>query len=163
MSKSILQIIYTSCLQKTPRKNSKYSRTETILKIGHHANGIANKKSLLWVKNQNSVKHLKIYFKNHLQLFCAKKLLKKNTIFEKWEHFENRPSCKGYSTCKILTLSQKLKFKKTCKNPFYKSLTLVCKKTARKNTKYSRNETILKTGHQTEAIANAKSPFWVRY
>ena len=57
-------------------------------------------------------------------------------------------ACKGYSTCKILTLAQKLKFQKTCQNPFYKSFTVVlCKKTAPKNTKYSRNESILKFGH----------------
>ena len=30
-------------------------------------------------------------------------------------------------------------------------------KTARKNTKYSRNETILKAGHHAKAIAHAKS------
>ena len=56
--------------------------------------------------------------------------------------------CKGYSPCKILTLAQKLKFQKTCQNPFYKLFTVVlCKKTAPKNTKYSRNESILKIGH----------------
>ena len=50
---------------------------------------------------------------------------KKHQILEKWGHFENRPSCRGYSPCKILTLAQKLKFQKTCQNPFYKSLTVV--------------------------------------
>ena len=90
MSKSILQIIYSCSMQKATPKNTKYSRNESILKIGHHA-------------------------------------------------------CKGYSPCKILTLAQKLKFQKTCQNPFYKSFTVVlCKKTAPKNTKYSRNESILK-------------------
>ena len=80
-------------MQKTAPKNTKYSRNESILKIGHHA-------------------------------------------------------CKGYSPCKILTLAQKLKFQKTCQNPFYKSFRVVlCKKTAPKNTKYSRNESILKIGH----------------
>ena len=93
MSKSILQIIYSCSVQKTAPKNTKYSRNESILKLGHHA-------------------------------------------------------CKGYSPCKILTLAQKLKFQKTCQNPFYKSFTVVlCKKTAPKNTKYSRNESILKLGH----------------
>ena len=54
---------------------------------------------------------------------------KKHEIFEKLEHFENPPSCKGYSPCKILTLDQKLKFQKTFPNPFYKSFTVVlCKK-----------------------------------
>ena len=80
-------------MQKTAPKNTKYSRNESILKIGHHA-------------------------------------------------------CKSYSPCKILTLAQRLKFQKTCQNPFYKSFTVVlCKKTAPKNTKYSRNESILKIGH----------------
>ena len=93
MSKSILQIISSCSLQKTAPKNTKYSRYERILKIGHHA-------------------------------------------------------CKGYSPCKILTLAQKLKFQKTCQNPFYTSFRVVlCKKTAPKNTKYSRNNSILKIGH----------------
>ena len=38
-------------------------------------------------------------------------------------------------------------------NSFYKSFIVVlCKKTARKNTKYSRNETILKIDHHAKAI-----------
>ena len=37
MSKSILQIIYSCSVQKTALKNTKYSRNESILKIGHHA------------------------------------------------------------------------------------------------------------------------------
>ena len=37
-------------------------------------------------------------------------------------------SCKGYRPCKILTLGQKLKFQKTCQNPFYKSFTVVLSK-----------------------------------
>ena len=74
MSKSILQIIYSCSMQLTAPKNTKYSRNESILKIGYHAG-------------------------------------------------------KGYSPCKILTLAQKLKLKKTCQNPFFKSFTVVlCKK-----------------------------------
>ena len=42
-------------------------------------------------------------------------------------------ACKGYSPCKILTLAQKLKFQKTCQNPFYKSFRVVlCKKPLQK-------------------------------
>ena len=70
MSKSILQIISSCSVQKTVPKNTKYSRNESILKIGHHA-------------------------------------------------------CKGFSSCKILTLALKLKFQKTCQNPFYKSFRVV--------------------------------------
>ena len=93
MSKSILQIIYSCSVRKTAIKNTKYSRNESILKIGHHI-------------------------------------------------------CTGYSPCKILTLARKLTFQKTCQNPFYKSFTVVlCKNTAQRNSKYSRNESILKIGH----------------
>ena len=51
MSKSILQNFYSCFVQKPARKNTKYSRNETILKIGHHAKAIAHAKSSLWVKN----------------------------------------------------------------------------------------------------------------
>ena len=158
MSKSILQIIYSCSVQKTAPKSTKYSRNEIILKIGHHAKAIAHAKSSLCLKNYNSKKHVKIHSTNHLQLFSAKNRSKKQQIFQKWEHFETRPSCKGYSPCKILTLAQKLQLQKTCQNPVYKSFTVVlCKKTAPKNTKYSRNESILKIGHHAKAIAHAKS------
>ena len=39
---------------------------------------------------------------------------------------------------------------------------VVCKKTPQKNTKYSRNKTILKIGHHAKAIAFAKSSLWVK-
>ena len=51
MPKSILQIINSNFVQKTARKNTKYARNETILKIGHHAKAIAKAKSSLWVKS----------------------------------------------------------------------------------------------------------------
>ena len=51
MLKSILQIIYTSCVQKAAGKNTKYLTNKTILKIGHYAKAIAHAKSSLWVKN----------------------------------------------------------------------------------------------------------------
>ena len=47
MSKSILQIISSCCVEKPPPKNTKYSRNETILKIGRHAEAIAFAKSSL--------------------------------------------------------------------------------------------------------------------
>ena len=51
MSKSILQNIYSCSVQKTARKNTKYSRNKTFLKIGHRAKAIAFAKSSLSVKN----------------------------------------------------------------------------------------------------------------
>ena len=95
--------------------------------------------------------------------YSAQKTAKKHQIFEKWEPFQNRPSCKGYSPCKIVTLDQKLKFQKKCENPFYKSFRVIpCKKPLEKNTKYWRNEGILKIGHHAKAIAHAKSSLWLK-
>ena len=51
ISKSILQIIYSCSVKKTAAKNTKYSRNETILKMGHHAEAIAHAKFALWLKN----------------------------------------------------------------------------------------------------------------
>ena len=57
-------------------------------------------------------------------------------------------ACKGYSPCKILTLAQKLKFQKNM-SKFILQIIYSCsvQKTAPKNTKYSRKESILKIGH----------------
>ena len=38
--------------------------------------------------------------KRRLELFCAKHRWKKLQIFDKWDDFKNRPSCKGYNPCK---------------------------------------------------------------
>ena len=159
MSTSILQNIYSCSVQKTAPKNTKYSRNESILKIGHHAcKGYSPCKILTLAQKLKFQKTCQNLFYKSFTVFRGKNRSKKHQIFEKWEHFENRPSCKGYSPCKILTLAQKLKFQKTCQNPFYKSFTVVrWKKTAPKNTKYSRNESILKIGHHAKAIAHAKS------
>ena len=51
LSKSILQIIYSGSVQISDPKNTKYSRNETILKIGQHAKAIALEKVSLWIKN----------------------------------------------------------------------------------------------------------------
>ena len=51
MSKFILQISYSCSVEKTAPKNTKYSRNETILKIGNHAKAIAHRKWSVWVKN----------------------------------------------------------------------------------------------------------------
>ena len=156
-------MIYSCSVQKTAWKNTKYSRNETILKIAHHAKPIAFAESSLWVKNWNSKKHVIIYSTSDLQLFCAKNRLKKHQIFQKWDDFENRPSCKAYSLCKIVTLGQKFKFQKNMSKSILQVIyTSSVQKTAWKNTKYSRNETILKIAHHAKPIAFAKSSLWVK-
>ena len=119
-----------------PAVNTKVSRNETILKIGNHSKAIALAKSSIWVKHSNSKKHAKIHSTNPLELFSAKHRSKKHEIVQKWDHFKNRPSCKGYILCKILTLREKLKFQKTCQNPFFKSFTdVLCNKTLQQTLK----------------------------
>ena len=61
-----------------------------------------------------------------LELFCGKDRLRKHQIFEKWDDFENQPSCKGYSFSKIVSFGQKLKLKKkTCEKRFFNHVRVV--------------------------------------
>ena len=72
-------------------------------------------------------------------------------------------ACKGYSPCKMLTLAHKLKFQKNMSKSILQIIySCSVHKTAPKNTKYSRNETILKIGHHAKAIAHAKYSLLVK-
>ena len=160
MRKNILQEHQSCSVQKTARKNTKYSRNEIILKIGHFAKAKAHAKAIAFANCQpgSKFKNSKNMQKNHstrtVDLFCAKDGARKRQLFGKKDHFEIRPLCKNYSPCKDyslckrVSLGQKLKMRKTCEETFYKNTRVVlCKKRLGKNTKYSRNETILKIGH----------------
>ena len=59
----------------------------------------------------------------------------------------------------MVSLGLKLKMAKTCEKPFYKNIKVfLCKKkTAQKNTKVSKNETILKIGDLAKTIAHGKA------
>ena len=82
--------------------------------------------------------------------YSMQKTAQKNTLFEKWHHFEYWQKwlpCKGYSLCKIITLGQRNKNTKTIsKTNLQAHFTFSMQKIARKNSKYSRNETILNIG-----------------
>ena len=120
-------------MQKTASEITKYSRNETILKIGHRAKATAFAKWSVWVKNWDSQKHVKNDSLFTLELFSAKNRFRKHQIFEEWDDFENRPSCKGYSLCKIVSLGQKLRFTKTCEKRFFNHIRVVlCKKPLQK-------------------------------
>ena len=75
-------------------------------------------------------------------MFCAENRSKKHQIFEKWDDFENRPSCKGYSPCegfslcKMVRLGENFKMRKTCQKPFGKNLRVVLCKKPLKNWKH---------------------------
>ena len=49
-----------------------------------------------------------------LELFCAKSHSEKHQVFEKWDDFKNRPSCKGYiAHAKAVTFANSFFRKKT--------------------------------------------------
>ena len=78
MSKAILQIISSCSVQKTASKNTKYSRNESILKIGHHAcKGYRLCKILTWAQKLNFQKACQNPFYKSLLVVLCKKLLQK--------------------------------------------------------------------------------------
>ena len=89
MRKTILQEHQTCSVQKAAIKNTKYSRNETIFKIGHLAKAIAHTKSIpfakwsVWVKNSKCQKHAKNDSTRTFKLFCTRNRYKKHQIFEK--------------------------------------------------------------------------------
>ena len=120
------------------------------MKIGHHAcKGYSPCKILTLAQKLKFQETCQNPFYKSFRVVLCKKTAPKNTKYSRNESIlkNGQHACKGYCPCKILTLAQKLKFPKTCQNPFYKSFRVVlCKKTASKNTKYSRNESFLKIG-----------------
>jgi len=83
MPKTILQEQYSCSVQKTTRKNTKYSKNETILKVGHLAKAIAFEKWSVLGKNLKCQKHAKTHSTGTVQFFYAKNGSKNHQIFEK--------------------------------------------------------------------------------
>ena len=161
-SKSILQIIYSCSVQKTAPKNTKYSRNESILKIGHHAKAIAFAKCSLWSK----IKIPKNISKSILQIIysCSvQKTAPKNTKYSRNESIlKIGHHAKAIAFAKS-SLWSKIKIPKNISKSILQIIySCSVQKTAPKNTKYSRNESILKIGHHAKAIAFAKSSLWVK-
>ena len=78
MSKSILQIISICSLQKTAPKNTKYSRNNSILKIGHHAcKGYSPCKILTLAQKLKFQKKCQNPFYKSLRVVLCKKPLQK--------------------------------------------------------------------------------------
>ena len=121
-------VIVVYC-KKTAGKNTIYSRNTTIVKIGHLAKATDFARWWAWLKNSNGQKRAKKDSTSTLELFCAKNRFKKHQIFEKWDHFENRPPCKGYRLCKMVSLGENFQWPKTREKRFYKDARVVlCKK-----------------------------------
>ena len=149
------------------KKNIKYSKNQTILKINHNAKTIAHAKSPLWVKNYNSKNNAKIQSTNHLVFFfcvCVQKTAPKKTKYSGNEIILRIGNhAKAVAQAKSSLWVQNYNSKKHVKIHSTIHLGLFCsKKRSQKNTKYSRNEIILKIGHNPKAIAHAKSCLWVQ-
>ena len=118
-------------MEKTASQNTKCSRNETILKMEHHAKAIYSLRKIVSLGQKLKVKKKseKRFF-NHIRVvLCKKNRFTKHQIFEKSDDFENRPSCKGYSLCKLVSLGQKLKAEKRCQKRFFIHIGVVlCKK-----------------------------------
>ena len=167
MSKSILQIIYSCSLQKNAPENTKSSRNRSIFKIGHHAcKGYSPCKILTLAQKLKFQKTCQNLFYKSFTEFLCKKNRSKNTKYSRNESIFKigHDACKGYSPCKILTLAQKLKFQKTCQNPFYKSFTVVlCKKPLHKTTNIREMRAFSKSAiMHAKAIAHTKSSLWLK-
>ena len=109
-------------------------------------------------------------YKHTRVVLWIKNRWKKHQIFEKWDDFKNRPSCKGYSPCKyyglckMVSLGQKVKFVKTCENHIYKHTRLVLwKKLLEKTPNIREMRPFFKIGHIAKAIAPCKSYSLLEY
>ena len=73
ITKSILQIIQSYYVQETAlKKKTKYSRIETILKIGHQAKAIAHKKNPHFRSKIKIPKNMPNPFYKPFRVICAK-------------------------------------------------------------------------------------------
>ena len=149
-------------MQKTARKNTKYSRSNSILKIGHHAcKGSSPCKILTLAQKLKFQKNMSKSFLQIISSCSVQKTAPKNNQYSRYESILKigHHECKGYSPCKILTLAQKLKFQKTCQNPFYTSFRVVlCKKPLQKTLNIREITAFWKSAiMHAKAIAHAKS------
>ena len=117
----------------------------------------------------SKIKILKNMSKSILQIIksCSmQKTAPKNTKYSRNHSILKigRLQCKGYSPCKIITLAQKLKFQKTCQNPFFKLFTVFFCKTPLRKTLYIREMRAFSKSAIISAKAKtlAKSSLWLK-
>ena len=163
MSKSILQLIYSCSVQKTAPKNTKNSRNESILKIGHHSKAIAFAKLSLLVKI-NIPKNMS---KSILQMTQSCSVQKTAGINIKYSRHESILKIGHHA--KAIQPLQNDHFRSKIEIPKIMSKSILkliqscsVQKTAPKNIKYSRNDITLKIGHYAKAITLAKTSLQVK-
>ena len=163
MSRSIQRIIQSCSVQKTARKNTKYSRNETIFKIAHHAKVTAFAKILTLAQKITFKKACQNRFYKSFRVVQCKKPVEKT---------RNIPETRPFSKWAIMQRLQPLKnpyfgLKITIPKNMSKSIVHIIQScsvqnTAQNTTKYSRNKTIFKMSHYAKAIAFAKCSLWLK-
>ena len=147
-----------------------------ILKICHLCKGyrrLAKNTKSVRVNETQILKNAVFCEKRSLQagyrgFLCKMVSLKKQQIFEKWDHFENRPPVQtlNSSTSMVRVGSVEFKCPETCDKTFHifaRFLELFCgKKTARKNTNIREMGPFWKSAILRKAIDFAKWSVWVR-
>ena len=131
--KHITVVLWKNPLEKTPIirqmrwfwKSVIFQRLQTLL--DGQCLGPKLKSPKNWEKRSLQAHYISFVRKNHWK--------KQHQIFEKWDDFENRPSCKGYRLCKMVSLGQKLKIgQKHAKNESTSTLEMFCAKIRCKKT-----------------------------
>ena len=145
MRKMILQQLYSWYVQKTAPENTKYSRNETILKIGHLATALAHAKAKAFADLVIVGQKLKMQkpwekqFFNNIVTVLYKKPLRKTPNIREMRPFSKSPILKGLSPyegiafAKLVIFGQKLKMQKTWEKRFYNNIIVgLCKKALQK-------------------------------
>ena len=137
-------------------------------KNGHQGKAIAFAKwPLLGQKLKMQEQHDKKVSTRHCSCSMPKTVEKTATIRKiravwKWEKLQQS---KGFTLCKMVTLSQKSKMQKNLLKTFLGDTGVVLCKNCSKKSYYSKNESSLKigkNGHQAKAIAFARWSLWVK-
>ena len=87
MLKTILEEYYSCSVQKTARKNTKYPRNESILKIGHLAKAIAHAKDIAFI-----CKTVTLGPKLKMPKICEKPFCKNITVVHCKKPLEKTPN-----------------------------------------------------------------------
>ena len=128
---SVRLVVSKKALKKT--SNAGQMRGFKKNKFGQNASGIAHAKWSVWVKNEKCQRGAKRDPTTILVLLLAKKRSKKQLILEKCQDFkygQNWPPCRGYSPCKVVSLSQKWKMPKRWEKRSYDHIRVVVSKKA---------------------------------
>ena len=145
-------------MQKTAPKNSKYSRNETILKMGHLAKAIAHAKAIAFVEWAKT--WVKPFWKNIKVVLWKKPLQKTPNIREIGPFWKSTNSL-----CRMRHFGSKVKNAKNMQKPILQEHygCFVQKTAKKKKHQITRIETILNISHLAKVIAHGKAIAFVKW